>query len=175
MKISVEKLKANRESLNRQNQQMTLKLVLTSGRSKVTSFIVITMYLELNSVCRGKKHSPFHENTLMLLGLLILIWMSWKKRNGRLLEYRFEQAFVRFMESIHKILSIERETSKRNTCGPGGDWRKYKRLPDQIMHVQKCGGKAAQKSRKQEWATEKPKLDNAREPKGIYLLCWSWR
>ena len=32
-------------------------------------------------------------------------------------------------------------------------------------------GKAAQKSRKQEWATEKSKLDNARKPKGIYLLC----
>ena len=36
---SVENFKANRESLNRQNLQMTLRPVPTSGRSKVTSFI----------------------------------------------------------------------------------------------------------------------------------------
>ena len=46
--MSVEKFKANRESLN---LQMTLKLVLTSGRSKVPSFIVITMNLEFDSLC----------------------------------------------------------------------------------------------------------------------------
>ena len=47
-------------SLNRQNQQTTLKPVPTSGRSKVTSSIVITMNLEFNSMCRRKKHHLFH-------------------------------------------------------------------------------------------------------------------
>ena len=60
MKISVENNKANRESLNRQNQQVTLKPVPTSGRSKVTSFVVITMNLEFNSTCGRKNHSLFH-------------------------------------------------------------------------------------------------------------------
>ena len=60
VKISVKKFKANRESLNRENQLMTVKPVPTSGRSKVTSSIVITMNLEFNSTCRRKKHSPFH-------------------------------------------------------------------------------------------------------------------
>ena len=38
----MENFKANRESLNRQNLQVTLKPVPTSGRSEVTSSIVIT-------------------------------------------------------------------------------------------------------------------------------------
>ena len=42
------------------SQQMTLKPGPTSGRFKVTSFIVITMNLEFNSMCRRKKHSQFH-------------------------------------------------------------------------------------------------------------------
>ena len=40
------------------------------GRSKVTSSIVITMNLEFNSICRRKRHSQFHWNTLMLPGPL---------------------------------------------------------------------------------------------------------
>ena len=54
-KISVENFEANRESVNRQNQQMTLKPVPTSGRFKVTSSVVITMNLEFNSFCPRKK------------------------------------------------------------------------------------------------------------------------
>ena len=61
----LEKFKANWESFNRQNQKMTLKPVPTSGRFKVTSSIVITLNLEFNSMCRRKKHSVFHCNTLM--------------------------------------------------------------------------------------------------------------
>ena len=55
MKISVEDFKANWESLNRQNQKMTLKAVPTSGRFKMTSSVVITMSLGFNSTCRRKK------------------------------------------------------------------------------------------------------------------------
>ena len=75
VKISVEKFQANRKSLNGQNQQMTLKLVAIFGRFKVTSSIVITLSHGYNSMCRRKKHSLFHWNTLMLPGLPILIWM----------------------------------------------------------------------------------------------------
>ena len=53
-KISVENIQANRETINLQNQQMTLKPVSTSGRFKVTSSIVITF----NSLCRRKKTFP---------------------------------------------------------------------------------------------------------------------
>ena len=48
--LSGEVHKANWKSLNRQNQQMTAKSVQTSGRSKVTSSVVITMNLEFKYV-----------------------------------------------------------------------------------------------------------------------------
>ena len=47
----------NGENLIRQNQQMTLKPVPTSGRFKVTPSIVIRMNFEFNPTCRRKKHS----------------------------------------------------------------------------------------------------------------------
>ena len=53
----MENFKVKWGSPNRQNQQMTLKPVTTSGRFKVTSSIVLTMNLEFNSTCRSKKHS----------------------------------------------------------------------------------------------------------------------
>ena len=66
------------------------------------------------TLCRMKKHSPFHWNTLMWQGLLILIWTSCKgKTCWWLWECRFGQKFVGFLEKIHKIHSIERETSQR--------------------------------------------------------------
>ena len=79
MKISVENSKANRESLNRQDQQMTLKLVSTSGRSKVISSIAITLNFEFNSECRRKQQFLFHCNASMLQGQLILIWTCCKR------------------------------------------------------------------------------------------------
>ena len=42
---------ATRESLNRQNQETTLKTGKTFGPLKVNSFIVITMNLEFNFTC----------------------------------------------------------------------------------------------------------------------------
>ena len=41
-------------------QKMTLKPEVTSGQSKVTSFIVITSNLGFSSTCRKKKHSQSH-------------------------------------------------------------------------------------------------------------------
>ena len=46
-----EKFKANRKSLNRQNQQVTLKPVPTSGRCKVTSSIAISLNQGVQGLC----------------------------------------------------------------------------------------------------------------------------
>ena len=60
VKISEMNFKANRKSLNRQNQKLTLKPEMTCVQSKVSSFIVVTLNVEFNSTCRRKKHSQFH-------------------------------------------------------------------------------------------------------------------
>ena len=62
--------------------------------------------------------------------------------------------------------SIEREASKKRYV-LRGETQNFKHLPDQRM----CGHwKAAQKREKQEWANEKPQLDNARRLKGICFI-----
>ena len=35
----------------------------------------------------------------------------------------------------------QKENTKKDTCGPGWDWQRFKRQPDQIMRVQKYGRK----------------------------------
>ena len=59
----------------------------------------------------------------------------------------------------------------KDTRGPGRDWQKFKRLPDQMMYGQKYGRKLGKPLRieKKDWAEEKPKLDNARKLWGIYF------
>ena len=60
VKISEENFKATRKGCNRQKQKMTPQPEKPSARFKVTSFVVITLNLEFNSMCWKKKHSLFH-------------------------------------------------------------------------------------------------------------------
>ena len=85
-----------------------------------------------------------------------------RKEDGLLLECRLEQAFVRFMERIHKILSIERKISQRIYVVRGE--------PDHVCPEiwTKIGESRSESKRRM--ANEKPKLDNARKLRGIYLL-----
>ena len=62
-----------------------------------------------------------------------------KKKSG--LTIAGIQTLVRFVARIHEVHSIERKASKKDICGPGGDWQKFKRLPDQITCGQKDGRK----------------------------------
>ena len=77
-------------------------------------------------------------------------------------ECRFEQKFVGFLESIHKIHSVERETSQtEDMCGPGGEWQKCKRLRDQIMYGLKYGpkfGKPLRSEKNKNGKTSSPNL-----------------
>ena len=87
------------------------------------------------------------------------------------LECGRESKFIRFLERIHEVHSIERETSK-------GIYRvetnqNSKQLPDLRLCGLKFGSKmrkAAQKRENKEWANEKPKLDKARRTRGIYFI-----
>ena len=136
-KVSVENFKVNRESLNRQNQQMTLKARTDFWSIHgVTSSIVITMNHEFNSMSRRKKHSLFHWNTLMLLDPDVMQkkriddhWNFYSNRN--------------LSDSWNLIteFTLLKEKIQRDKCGPGGDWQRFKRLPDQIMYGQKYSQK----------------------------------
>ena len=60
MKISVERFKANREDSQLAEPTDDAEAWGDFGRSKVTSFVLITLNHEYISVCRRKKHSLFH-------------------------------------------------------------------------------------------------------------------
>ena len=143
-KISAENFKVNRESLNRQNLQMTLKPMPTSGLFKDdTSFIVIT------SEARGQLYVPNEETfpiPLKYIDATRSTHSYWSGRvaretNWRLLECWFEQTFVWFVERIYKVHSVEREASQRIFVIWEEDWQTFNRLADQIMYGQKCGRK----------------------------------
>ena len=121
VRISVEKNKANRESLNQQNLQTTLKPVPVFARSKVTSSIVIAMNLEFNSTCLRKKHSPFHWNTLMLQSLLTLIWTSCKRNVSTTIGMSFRTETCQIPGEDWQSSLYWKKNLQRDTCGPGRD------------------------------------------------------
>ena len=90
----------------------------------------------------------------------------------RLLECRFKQTLFRFVERIHEIHSIERNTSQ----GFLWSWRRLTKVrtttrPDHTWpEVWAKIGEAAQNREKHEWNNEKPKVDNARRLRGIYFI-----
>ena len=61
----------------------------------------------------------------------------------------------------------------QDMCGSGGDLRRSKQLPDLIIcwpEIWIGTSKGAKKQGKQDWALEKPKLDNAQKLRGIYFI-----
>ena len=61
----------------------------------------------------------------------------------------------------------------KDKYGPGSDFQKIKHLPDLVSCGPKFGlvcQKAVQRKEKQQWAIEKPKLDNARKLRSVYFL-----
>ena len=95
----------------------------------------------------------------MLRGLLIQIWMCYQ-RNGLTISGMSIRAYTRQIPTLKK-----KKTSRYR--------QKFNRPPDQIMYGQKYGRKLVKSlgiEKKQEWAKEEPKLDNARKLRGIYLL-----
>ena len=70
------------------------------------------------------------------------VYSHWSGRHARetywwLLERRFEQKLVRFVERFSRSSHYWQKNLPRDICGPGGDWQKFKRLLDQITCVQK--------------------------------------
>ena len=79
--------------------------------------------LEFNSTCRRKKHSPFNWNTLMLQGLLVLIWMCYKRNElnitetsirANICQIRAEdlQSSLYWKRSLQRIHVVRWETDK---------------------------------------------------------------
>ena len=57
-------------------------------------------------------------------------------------------------------------------CVPRSAWQRFKQLPDLIVRGLRFGLACRKQplQEKQEWALEKPKVDNARQLRGIYFI-----
>ena len=171
VKVWAENFKVNPESLNRQNQQMTLKPVPTSGRSKVTSSIIVTMNLEFNSVPKEEtfpiplKHIDLAKSTHTDLDVMQekRIDDCWNVDSNRNLSVhgKVSRSLLYWKKNLPKDLwSGGRLTTIQPTSRPDHVW------PEVWTKI----GKAAQNREKQEGTKEKAKLDNARRPRGIYFI-----
>ena len=113
---------------------------------------------EFSQMCRKKKHSLCHWNTMISSGQLTPIWTSFKKSvlmtTGMSIRREVCQILGRDSRS-REIL-----TKAQTTTRPDHVW------PEVRTNI----GKAAQMREKQEWAKEKRKLDNARRIRGIFFV-----
>ena len=83
-----------------------------------------------------------------------------------------ESEFIRFLERIHEVHSIERKTS-RGICVVRGRLANIQgtNTPDNVWPEEWTKiGKATDKREEKEWVNEKPKLDNARRLRCISFI-----
>ena len=83
------------------------------GPCQEASYTAITLNPESNFTRREKNHSLFHRSTLTSPELLRRIWMSSKRNASMIIEHRWITRLVSFLDRLHSIYSIGRETSKR--------------------------------------------------------------
>ena len=110
--ISEKNFLANRKGVNRQRQKKALKPEMTSGRFKVTSFIVNTLNLDFT----------LREETFLIPLRQIDVARATYTSLGVLQEKRIddlecgrESKFIRILKRIHEVHSTERQTSQ-GTC-----------------------------------------------------------
>ena len=138
-KSSVEKF---REGLNRQNVQMTLGLVPTSGRFKVT--LIYRHHNEPGVQLFVPKEETFPiplKYIDVTRSILTLIWTSCKRNVSKVIGMSIRTEVCQIRGQVSRSLPHWMKNLSRDTCGPGRDWQKFKRLPNQIMYGQKYGSK----------------------------------
>ena len=153
---------------------MMRKRNMTSGRSQENSFIVITLYQESNCTCREKKLSYSDEVHRRYQNNIYVTGRNVGEKYLRLLERGWWKRIIGRMDRLHKIhSSYWTQGHLMGTHGPERDCQENKRLqgpdnvwPDMWTHM----SDAAIKRAKRRWTIEEPKLDNARQLRGIFLI-----
>ena len=87
------------------------------------------------------------------------------------LECGSESNFIRFMDRIHEVHFVEK--SQRSLCGLERDWQNssnYQTWECVAWSLDQNWKSRSKKREEQEWANEKPKLDNARRFRGIHFI-----
>ena len=94
-----------------------------------------------------------------------------RKPHRRLLEYRWIKRFVWFMDRFHWVYSIGREKPPDGFMWSGLTKRQATSSPDNLrpeLWIKMT--RNAKLKEKHKWSDDKPKLDNARNLRGIYFI-----
>ena len=152
---------------------MTLKHETIFGQSKGTTFMVFTLNLEFSGTCPKKNHSQYHCDMWTWSGAQIRPWMyCWKA----------EKMFIGMLMAT----GIYRNLGTGLMQFTNGNWKISRRIymvrraltnsqatsrPDHLWPEMWSGmSEAVQGREKQQWASEKPKLDNACKSRGIDFI-----
>ena len=138
------------------------------------SFIVITWNPWSNCTCRKRRiisysdevHRRYQNNTY-ITGRIV------RKTDWWLLERRWRKRIIWCMDRHHKIPHFERKATWRIFMVGVEDWRRNKQPQDPIMYGRVCGSISLMQrkaKRNKNWAVEKPKLDHARQLRGILFV-----
>ena len=95
-------------------QHRTMRnLKVISGPSRETSFIAITWNPESNCTCREKKHFCIPLKYIdVTRNTRTSLWCNAGEEDWWLLERGWRSWIVRYVDRIHKIYDIERETTR---------------------------------------------------------------
>ena len=146
---------------------------MTSGPCQETSYTAITLSPEWNFTRREKNHFQFHWSTLTSPELHERIWMSClsaasmtiENINGSMDVSDYWTGFTQFMLLEEKPQDGFMWSGRRLT-----KWQATSR-PDHLWPELWRGlARNAKLRETQKWSSEKPKLDDARRLRGIYII-----
>ena len=95
------------------------------ARFKVTSFIIITLNLQFNSMCRKKKHSLIHWSTWMYQSPLTPIRTWCKKSALTIIGMSTRTEVCQIREQNWRNSFYWKRNLLKDICGPGRDWHDY--------------------------------------------------
>ena len=144
---------------------------MISGLSQENSIIANTWNPESNCTRREKNHFLFRWSASTLPEQHTRHLMFCWRKYWRLLERGWRKRIVWCMDRIHKIRSTNGKATRRIRLVRGETRKQRTSRPDVVWpDMWKLMSDAAKKKAKQRWDIEKPKLDNARQLRGIFFI-----
>ena len=126
-----------------------------------------------SSMCRKKKHSLFHWNTLTWPEPLIQSWTCCKDNVLTIIGVSMWIEVCQILGKVSQSSFYLKEKPPKGCLWSQGGLQKFKPTtrPDYMWpETWSSMSKAAQKKEKQQWAIKKPKLENARALRGVHFI-----
>ena len=145
---------------------------MTSGPCQEISYTAITLNPESNFTRREKNHSLFHSNTLTFPELQERIWMLSRNAASMITGISMGQEICLKHGHVSPSSLYQVRNLQMDIRGPGRRLTKRQATsrPDHLWpELWRGMARSAKLREKHIWATEKPKLENARRLRGIYF------